>query len=56
LTKTIGVGFVNDKVILVVEGITLAMTPKTARIYADLMVHAADWIDPVVVEPPDEPE
>jgi len=56
LTKTIKVGFVEGKVILIVEGIILAMTPETARLYADLMMHAADWVDPVVAEPLEGPE
>lgn len=56
MTDTIGVGIADGKVILIVEGIMLEMTPKTARFYADLMLHAADWIDPVVAEPLDKPE
>lgn len=50
-TETMMVGIHEERVVLVIDGTLFLMTPAAARVYADLMVHAADWIDPVVAEP-----
>ena len=48
---TMVVGVRDDKVVLMVNGWLFLMTPEAARIYADLMVHAADWLNPGVAPP-----
>lgn len=45
------VGMVNGRVALTLADEVYLMTPAAARIYAYLMAHVADWIDPVVAEP-----
>lgn len=53
---TMVVGVRDGRVVLMINGWMFLMAPGAARIYADLMVHAADWIDPVVAEPLDMPD
>lgn len=56
MSDIVGVGFLDDQIVLVVHGTSVVLTPAEARFCANLMTQAADWIDPVVAEPLDMPD
>ena len=49
--EVVWVGMVDGRVALTLVDEVYLITPQAARIYACLMAHVADWIDPVVAEP-----
>lgn len=50
------IGMVDGRVALTLADEVYLITPQAARIYAYMMAHVADWIDPVVAEPLEDPD